>query len=564
MNSAAANRRTGGQVLIDQLLVHGVELAFCIPGESYLAALDALHDVRDRIRLITCRHEANAANMAEAYGKLTGKPGICFVTRGPGASHAYIGVHTAHQDSSPMILFIGQVARETFEREAFQEISVKDMFRGQCKWAVDVMDAARLPEFVARAFQVATSGRPGPVVIGLPEDMLLDQVAVADAEPFKTVRPTPAAADMSALRDLLARAERPLVMFGGGGWTAAAAADLAAFCAANNLAAAASLRCQDVMSSDDPHYVGDCNLAISPELANTVRNADLLIAIGPRLGEITTQGYTLVQPPVPRQKLVHIHADTGELGRVYQAALYINAGMAQFCAAARELAPVDGKKWAAWTRQARADYEKALVPGTMPGDLDLAACVQHMQTVLPDSAIVTTDAGNFAGWVNRFWRFRKYRTLLGPTSGAMGYGLPASIAAKLAQPDVPVISFSGDGGILMSGNDLATAVQYGANIIAIVVNNGIYGTIRMYQEREYPNRYPGTTLQNPDFAAYGRAFGAHGETVTKTADFPAAFDRALKAGKPALLELRIDPEAISTRTTLSALRNAALAKQKTA
>ena len=318
------------------------------------------------------------------------------------------------------------------------------------------------------------------------------------------------------------------------------------------------------MSSDDPHYVGDCNLAISPDLANTVKNADLLIVIGPRLGEITTQGYTLVQPPVPRQKLVHVHADSGELGRVYQAALYINAGMAQFCAAARTLPAVDSAKWSAWTGQARADYEKALVPGTMPGDLDLAACVQHMQSVLPPETIVTTDAGNFAGWINRFWRFRKYRTLLGPTSGAMGYGLPASIAAKLARPDVPVLSFSGDGGILMSGNDLATAVQFGANVIAIVVNNGIYGTIRMYQERDYPNRYPGTTLQNPDFAAYARSFGAHGETVTRTADFAAALDRALKAGKPAMLELRIDPEAISTRTTLSALRNAALAKQKSA
>ena len=554
------NMRTGGQILVDQLLIHGADLAFCVPGESYLAALDALHDVDDRIRLITCRHEANAANMAEGYGKLTGRPGLCFVTRGPGAAHAYIGVHTAHQDSTPMILFVGQVAREMFGREAFQEISAERMFGSQCKWAVDVMDAARLPELIARAFQVATSGRPGPVVIGLPEDMLTDRVAVADCAPYAPVRPAPRADDLARLRHILAKAQRPLAIFGGGGWTAQAAADFAAFCAANDLPAAASLRCQDIMSSDDSHYVGDLNIAPDPKLMDAVRRADLLFVVGARLGETTTQGYTLVVPPVPEQGLVHAHADALELGRVYQAQLYLNAGMPELAAALKGLAPVPGK-WAAWRAELRGNYEASLVPGPMPGDLDLAVCIQHMQSVLPDDTIVTTDAGNFAGWVNRFWRFRRYRTLIAPTSGAMGYGLGAAIGAKLAAPRRMVVNFSGDGGFLMSGNDLMTAVQHDARVIAIVVNNGIYGTIRMHQERTYPTRYPATTLQNPDFAAYARSFGAHGETVTRTADFAAAFDRALQAGKPALLELRIDPEAIGTRATLTRLREAALAKK---
>ncbi len=555
--------RTGGQVLVDQLLVHGTDLAFCIPGESYLAVLDALHDAAHRLRLVTCRHEANAANMAEAYGKLTGKPGICLVTRGPGAGHAWTGVHTAFQDSSPMILFVGQVARDTFEREAFQEISVKDMFRGQCKWAAEVMDAKRLPEFIARAYQTATSGRPGPVVLGLPEDMLLDQVEVRDLAPYQPVQPAPLPADMDRLRDLLAQAERPLVLFGGGGWTERAATDLAAFCAANNLPAAASLRCQDIMNSDDPRYVGDCNLAINPELSAAIRASDLLLVVGARLGESTTQGYTLIEPPLPKQKLIHIHADTNELGRVYQAALYINSGMTAFCAAARRLEPVAGS-WTSWTAKARAGYEASLVPGTMPGTLDLAACVLHLQKELPPDTIVTTDAGNFSGWVNRFWRFRKFRTLLAPTSGAMGYGVPAAIAAKLAMPHVTVVNFSGDGGFMMSGNDLATAVQHEANIIVLVVNNGLYGTIRMHQERNYPHRYPATTLNNPDFAAYARSFGAFGETVTETGQFADAFARAKAANRPALLDLRIDPEAIGTRSTLGGIRDAALRSKPTA
>jgi acetolactate synthase-1/2/3 large subunit len=550
--------RTGGQVLIDQLLIHGARLAFCVPGESYLAALDALYDAGNRIRLVTCRHEANAANMAEAHGKLTGKPGICFVTRGPGASHAYVGVHTALQDSTPMILFVGQVARETVGREAFQEIDIKAMFGDTAKWAVDVRDAERLPELVARAFQTATSGRPGPVVIGLHEDMLTDRVAVADAQPYRAVRPSPSTAALAELRERIAAARRPLVMAGGGGWSRQAADDLAAFAAAFDLPVCCSFRAQDIMDHRYPHYVGDSSLSISPTLLDALKQADLLLVVGARLGEITSQSYEVVAPPVPSQTLVHVHPGIGELGRVYQAALYINAGMPEFCAAARALAPLQNPPYAEWTHRLRAGYVDYLKPSPMPGAVDLASCMETMQALLPDDVLVATDAGNFAGWVNCFWRFKGYRSLLGPTNGAMGYGLPAAIAAKLAQPERTVVNISGDGGFMMAANDLGTAVQAGANIVAVIVNNGLYGTIRMHQEREYPERIVATNLHNPDFAAYARAFGAHGETVDRTEDFAPAFKRALAAGKPALIDLRIDPEAITPRTTLAAIRETAL------
>jgi acetolactate synthase-1/2/3 large subunit len=550
-------RRTGGQVLVDQLLIHGAKLAFCVPGESYLAALDALYDAGNRIRLVTCRHEANAANMAEAYGKLTGAPGICFVTRGPGASHAYVGVHTAKQDSTPLILFVGQIPRDFNGREAFQEIDIKAMFGDTAKWACDVRDAARLPELVARAFQVATSGRPGPVVLGLPEDMLTDLVEVTDARPYRAVQPSPSPAAMADLARRLAIAQRPLLLVGGGAWNAAAAAGLAAFAARFDLPVSASFRCQDLMDHADRHYVGDCSLSISAALTEAVKQADLLIVVGARLGEITSQGYTIVTPPVPAQDLVHVHPGVEELGRVFQPVLAVNAGPAEFFDAATTLPSPGTVAWSGWTGDLRAAHEAYLVPSAMPGDVDLAACLATMQRLLPRDALLTTDAGNFAGWVNRFWRFPGYRSLLGPTNGAMGYGLPAAIAAKLAQPARTVVNISGDGGFMMSANDLGTAVQSGANVVFVVVNNGLFGTIRMHQEREYPARTIATELHNPDFAAYARSFGAHGETVVRTADFEPAFQRALRAGGPAVIDLRIDPEAITPRTTLAAIRSAA-------
>lgn len=561
--TAKGNLRTGGQVLIDQLLIHRVDLAFCVPGESYLAALDAMHDVQDRLRLVTCRHEAPASQMAEAYGKLTGRPGICFVTRGPGASHAMVGVHTAFQDSTPMILFIGLIAREMKEREAFQEIDLKAMFGHTTKWTAEIDDARRIPEMVMRAFQTATSGRPGPVVLGLPEDMLVDKVDASDCVTYRPVRPSPSAADMQRFRDLLAGAKSPSLLVGGGTWSPQAVADITKFAEANEIPAAVSFRCQDKFDNASPCYVGDCSTSTAPALVERMKAADLVIVAGARLGEITTQGYTLFTPPVPRQKLIHIHPDPEELGRVYQGELYINAGMPEFAAAARALPPVDPGAWRAGTKAARENFEAGQKPDhPRPGALDLAAVIEVLRRKLPADAIMANDAGNFSGWLHRYWRFTTYPSQLGPTNGAMGYGYPAALSAKLACPDKVCIAWVGDGGFMMSAQELATAVQYGANVIAMVVNNNLYGTIRMHQEREYPGRNPATTLVNPDFAAYARAFGAHGETVSRTEEFEPALDRALKAGKPAVMELRIDPDVITTRTTLSAMREASLAKRK--
>jgi acetolactate synthase-1/2/3 large subunit len=561
--TAKGNLRTGGQVLVDQLLIHRVDLAFCVPGESYLAALDAMHDVQDRLRLVTCRHEAPASQMAEAYGKLTGRPGICFVTRGPGASHAMVGVHTAFQDSTPMILFIGLIAREMKEREAFQEIDLKAMFGHTTKWTAEIDDARRIPEMVMRAFQTATSGRPGPVVLGLPEDMLVDKVDASDCVTYRPVRPSPSAADMQRFRDLLAGAKSPILLVGGGTWSPQAVADITKFAEANEIPAAVSFRCQDKFDNASPCYVGDCSTSTAPALVERMKAADLVIVAGARLGEITTQGYTLFTPPVPRQKLIHIHPDPEELGRVYQGELYINAGMPEFAAAARALPPVDPSPWRAGTKAARETFEAGQKPDhPRPGALDLAAVIEVMRRKLPADAIMANDAGNFSGWLHRYWRFTTYPSQLGPTNGAMGYGYPAALSAKLACPDKVCIAWVGDGGFMMSAQELATAVQYGANVIAMVVNNNLYGTIRMHQEREYPGRNPATTLVNPDFAAYARAFGAHGETVSRTEEFEPALDRALKAGKPVVMELRIDPDVITTRTTLSAMREASLAKRK--
>jgi len=539
--------RHGGKVLVDQLVVHGADTVYSVPGESFLALLDGLYD--SPIRLITCRHEAAAANMADADGKLTGRPGIAVVTRGPGATQASVGVHTAFQDSTPLILLVGQVASDQEEREAFQEIDYRRMFGPMAKWVAQIDRTDRIPEYVARAFATACAGRPGPVVLALPEDMLAAEVDVPDAEPFHVVQPHPAPEQIEQLRALLERAERPLVLLGGAGWTPRASADIRAFVEGNELPAGAAFRRQDALDNDSPSYAGDVGIGLNPRLAARVRETDLLLVVGPRLGEMTTSGYTLVDG----QTLVHVHPGAEELGRVYRPALPILSGMEPFAAAVRDLRVEHG--WNA--RQAHTDFELWQQHDRPPGTMDPAACIAHLRERVPD-AIVTNGAGNFSTWVHRFWRFHDYPTQLAPTSGAMGYGVPAAVAAKLRHPDRTVLCFAGDGDFLMSGSELATAAQYEAPIVVILFDNGMYGTIRMHQERHYPGRVVGTDLVNPDFAAYAESFGAHGETLTDTSEFPDALERALAAGRSSVLALKLDPEAINPRTTLSRIREEAL------
>jgi acetolactate synthase-1/2/3 large subunit len=544
--------RTGGQIVADSLRANRVEAAFCVPGESYLPVLDALYDTPTR--LITCRHEAGAANMAVAYGKLTGRPGVCLVTRGPGATQASVGVHTAAQDSAPLLLLVGQVGRGVRGRESFQELDVPAVFGPMAKWAAEAGDPARLPQLLARAFQVATSGRPGPVVLALPEDVLAATAQVADARPARPVAPAADPAALARLRELLGGARRPLVIAGGPGWSGRAAADLKAVAEASRLPVAASWRSQDVLDNRSPSYVGDLGVSVNPALAERVRAADLVLAVGPRLGEITTSGYRLLEAPLPHQRLVHVHPGLAELGRLYQPELAVNAAVAPFLAAWRSVPPVRGDAWAAWTEAARTNYLAWVRPWPAPGRVDLGQVMVAMRERLADDAIVTNGAGNFSAWVHRFFQFRRHGTQLAPKSGAMGFGLPAALAAKVVHPDRAVVAVTGDGDFLMCGQELATAVQHRLDVVVLVVNNGRYGTIRMHQERAYPGRVIATDLENPDFAALAEAYGAAGEAVTDTEAFPAVFERALKAGRPALLDLHVDPEAIAPGLTLSALR----------
>ena len=555
--SSPLRSRSGGRILVDALITHGVKVVFGVPGESFLPILDAVYAVKDELRFIICRHEGGAGFMAEAYGKLTGRPGVALVTRGPGACNASIAVHTAYQDSTPMVLLIGQVPRPFAGREAFQEVEYRQMFAPLAKWVTQVNQADKLPEAINRAFQVAMSGRPGPVVLALPEDVLAEKAKVANTAHYRAVRPTPSDDEMEALRTRLRGAEKPVLIVGGGGWTADASADLRAFIDANSLPTGTSFRCQDLVDNTNPNFIGEVGIGINPRLLARVQEADLVIAVGCRLGEITTQGYTLLDRPRPRQTFVHVHADPTELGRVYQPDLAINAGVSQFAAVARRMAPVDGQRWLDWARSGREDYLAWLEPGDCPGRLDMGAAVLAMRNVLPPDAIITNDAGNFAGWVGRFYQFRRFRTQLGPTNGAMGYAVPAAVAAKIAQPDTPVVAFVGDGGALMTGQELATAIQYGLKPIIVIVNNGMFGTIRMHQEKAYPGRVVGTELTNPDFVAWGASFGAYAERVETAEQFPEALTRALASDMAAVLELRLDQEAINTQTTLSALREKA-------
>ncbi len=556
--------RRGGQIVADHLVANRIEAAFCVPGESFLAVLDALYDTPTR--LITCRHEAGAANMAVAYGKLTGRPGVCLVTRGPGATQASVGVHTAAQDSAPLLLLVGQVGRGVRGRESFQELDVPAVFGPMAKWAAEADDPARLPELLARAFEVATSGRPGPVVLALPEDVLAATARVADALPVRPVAPGVAPADLARLRELLGGARRPLLIAGGPGWTEAAAADLQAVAEASRLPVAVSWRSQDVLDNRSGSYVGDLGVSPNPALAERVRAADLVVAVGPRLGEITTGGYRLLEPPVPRQRLVHVHPGLAELGRLYQPTLAVNAAVGPFLAAWRSVPPVRGDAWAAWTEAARSNYlawvrpwpaDGPARPGAAPagpGRVDLGQALAALRQRLPDDAVVASGAGNYSVWVHRFFQFRRHGTQLAPKSGAMGFGLPAALAAKVVHPKRTVVAVAGDGDFLMCGHELATAVQHGLDVVVLVVDNGMYGTIRMHQERAYPGRVIATDLQNPDFAALAEAYGAAGETVATTRDFPAALDRALEAGRPAVLVLKVDPESIAPGLTLEALR----------
>ena len=558
--SATLKPRTGGEILVDQLKIHGVQHAFCVPGESYLAVLDALYGARNEIELIVARQDGGAGFMAGAYGKMTGKPGICFVTRGPGATNASIAVHTAFQDSDPMILFVGQVASDQVEREAFQEMDYRRMFGQMAKWVAQIDRADRIPEYVSHAFHTATSGRPGPVVLALPEDMLTAMASVMDAGPFKTVQASPGASDMNRLKSLVGAALKPMVILGGAGWTAQGIADLQSFIENFDLPAGCSFRFQDLFDNRHRNYVGDVGIGINPLLAQRVRDADVILAIGARLGEMTTSGYTLLTSPVPTQKLIHVHNDPNELGRVYQGELLIASGMNEFAAAAKALGKIETPKYAAATKTARAEYDtwQSTAYKGMPGKVELREIIRVMEQQLPEDTIYTNGAGNFSGWLHRFHRYTGFRTGLAPTAGSMGYGVPAAVAAKTADRKRTVVSFNGDGCYMMNGQELATAVHHKLNVIFIIVNNGIYGTIRMHQERDYPERVYGTSFTNPDFAALAKAYGAHGETVTETAQFADALKRSVASGKPAVIEVVIDSNAITTQTTLDSLRAKAL------
>lgn len=554
--------KTGGHILIESLVLHGADIAFGVPGESYLAALDGLYEFRDKIRFIACRQEGGAANMADAYGKLTGRPGICFVTRGPGATNASIGVHTAFQDSTPMILLVGQVASDAQDREGFQEIDYRRMYGQMAKWVAQIDRADRIPEYIARAFQTATSGRQGPVVLALPEDMLTQRAAVAPLVPYRRNLVWPDPSRLDEMVNLLGAAKKPLVLVGGSGWTPESCAQLEAFAARWNLPVACAFRFQDTFDNWHPNYVGEVGSTIGAALRRRIMEADVILAVGVRLGEGTTRGYTLLEPPRPRQKLIHVHAGAEELGSVYQADVMIQASMPAFAASLADLPAPARVGWAEWTESAVRDYMAHVTPPSRPGNgVDMGSVVKSLQAIVPQDTIFTSGAGNYAGWFTRFLRYRGLsrggRTQLAPSSGAMGYGVPAGVAAKLVHPDRTVVSVSGDGCFLMNGQEIATAIQYDAPVIFIVVNNGMYGTIRMHQEMYYPDRTIGTTLRNPDFAKLAQAYGANGFVVSETSQFEPALREALASGVASLIEIRIDPEIINTHTTLTAIREQA-------
>ena len=548
--------RSGAEVLIDALRINAVERIFCIPGESYLAALDALYD-RGDIDLVVCRNEGGAAYMTEADGKMTGRPGVCFVTRGPGATNASGGLHVALQDSTPMILLIGQIARKDVDREAFQEIDYRRALSEVTKWSAQIDDAARIPEYLNRAFAVATSGRPGPVALALPEDMLTDRVDAADAGHWQPLVTHPAAADVERAAQRLAAAEKPLIIVGGSGWSENTRRRLQDFSAANAVPVANSFRCQDYFDNEHECYAGDLGLGVNPALTRLVQEADCLLVIGARLGEMTTAGFSLIDIPKPRQEMIHVHAGAEELGHIYRPELAINAGSAAFVDALAAL-PAGTVDDARRQRTAEAhrrylDWNRSI---EVSGAMQFSDVIHSIRKMTASDAIVCNGAGNNTGWLHRFFRYREYRTQLAPTSGTMGYGLPAAVAAALRYRGRQVIAVAGDGDFMTNVQELATAMQYRARIVVILVNNGIYGTIRAHQEREYPARVIGTDMINPDFVALAAAHGAHAERVDRSTDFEAAFTRALEADRLALIEVRLDPEILTPTATVSSLRGA--------
>ena len=546
--------RHGGKILSDQLVKLGVRRVFSVPGESFLAALDGLYD--SGIPNIVCRQEGGAAMMAEAYGKMTGQPGVCFVTRGPGATNASAGIHIAMQDSTPMVLFVGQIDNRHTDRETFQEVDYKDVFGGLAKWVAQVDDTDRLAEYIGRAFAVATSGRPGPVVLALPENMLSAAADVPDLRATKRLQPVLGADTVQAIMHALAQSERPLIVAGGPHWSAQAQADLQAFAERQQVPVALGFRRQDYMENHHANYAGDLNVGINPRLAARVREADFLLLLGTRFGDIETQGYTLVDPANPQKVIIHIHADADEIGRVYAPDIGITATAP---AVLRQLANASpAGDWSTWTSAARADYDAWLTPQESPGALKQEDVIKWLSGNLPNDAILTNGAGNYAAWLHRYFVYKQYGTQLAPTSGSMGYGFPAAISASLEHPDRTVVCLAGDGCFQMTCNEMSTAVQHGAKPIVIVMNNGRYGTIRMHQEKTYPRRVSGTALVNPDFAAFARAYGGFGEVVKASADFSAAFARAQAAGTVAVIECQVDEEALSTGATLSAVRAAAM------
>jgi acetolactate synthase-1/2/3 large subunit len=546
--------KTGGQLVVEALVAHGVKRISCVPGESYLAVLDALYDTD--IDVLVCRQEGGAAMMADAWGRLTGEPGICMVTRGPGATNASAGLHVARQDSIPMILFIGQVQRDAREREAFQEIEYRRAFTEVAKWVGEIDDPARIPEFVTRAFAVATSGRPGPVVLTLPEDMLTEGAEAPAARAYQPVESHPGPTQIARLAELLSAARKPVAILGGTRWSAEAVAGFQSFAERWHLPVGCSFRRQMLFDHLHPNYAGDVGIGINPALANEIKEADLVLLVGGRFSEMPSSGYTLMEVPYPRQTLVHVHPDSAELGRVYRPDLAITSSPRDFVAALTDVAPAEAPAWSARTAAMHAAYLRWSTPPEMgPGAVQMGPIMNWLEANTAPDTIFTNGAGNYATWLHRFHRFRRYGTQAAPASGSMGYGLPAAVAAKHLYPDREVICFAGDGCFLMHGQEFATAIRYKLPIIVLVINNGIYGTIRMHQEREYPGRVSATDLTNPDFAALARAYGGYGETVERTEEFAEAFLRARASGRPAIIEIKLDPEAITPTRTLSDIRN---------
>lgn len=535
-----AGRRSGGRVLVDCLLAHGVDTVFCVPGESYLTVLDALHDVQDRIRIIVGRHEASVAQMAEAYGKLTGKPGICFVTRGPGASHAAISVHTAFHDATPLILFIGQVGRDQLGRNAFQEMDYHGLFDRTAKWVTEIHDPNRIPELIGRAFHTAVNGKAGPVVISIPEDMQNDECTAYVPAHYKLASAAPSTASLGELQTMIETAERPILILGGGGWSQQAVADIRSFAERFALPVATGFRRQDLFDNSHEHYIGDVGIATNKALIGQIDAADLLLVVGERLGDITSAGYTIFKHPRPTQRLIHVHAGAEELGALYEADLLINATARDFAAAVAALVPEERDR-KAWISRGRSAYESySLPPVTGQPRIDVARIIKELSDALPGDAVITNGAGLYTAFVHRFYQFRDYGSQLAPTTGAMGYGLPAAIAAKVVHPDRPAICFAGDGCFMMASQELATAAMFGLDVIVIVIDNSSYGSIRHHQEKYFPGRVTATDLVSPDFVALARSYGAYAERVEATEDFAAAFERARKSGGPALLTFRQD------------------------